>query len=64
MCPAGSQRCGVPAGVAGVEKGEEGDEVRAARLEWRESAPRLRGLSPHTTPARAHFQTSFFSSQV
>lgn len=39
LCPAGSQRCCVPAGLAGVEEGEEGDEVRAAGLEGRESSP-------------------------
>lgn len=31
--PTGSQRCWVTAGFAGVEKGKEGDEVRAACIE-------------------------------
>ena len=37
LCSAGSQRCGVPAGFAGVEEGEEGDEVRVACCEQSES---------------------------
>lgn len=50
LCPAGSQRCGVPAGLAGVEEGEEGDAVRAAPLNVGGPPPCLRMLGPHTRP--------------
>lgn len=56
LCPAGAQRCGVPAGFAGVEKGEEGDEVRAPRPEHRASATLTR-----TPLTQAYFLTPFLA---
>ena len=48
LCPAGSQRCGITAGFAGVEEGEEGYEVRVACCERSESFT----VAPCTQPTR------------
>lgn len=50
LCPAGSQRCGVTAGFAGVEEGEEGDEVRWSVVNGVNPSPWPHALSPHTFP--------------
>lgn len=56
LYPAGSQRCRVTAGFAGVEEGKKGDEVRGVCFECGEpttlSAPRSAPASPPCAAAR------------